>query len=140
MAGTANYAGIVKWAQLDLQRIQHRDYVGHLSIYNRAEILKIIALLFGRNDVFIKQFRFLLTLDTFVNTSVLKDSNFRLPQNNSIEPCYQNSATKNLKHEFLQEILLIMVLGLTTFYALQRLSQELIGIKLGKAVEGLGTI
>ena len=32
MAGTANYAGIVKWAQLDLQRIQHRDYVGHLSI------------------------------------------------------------------------------------------------------------
>ena len=33
MAGTTNYAGIVKWAQLDLQRIQHRDYVGHLSIY-----------------------------------------------------------------------------------------------------------
>ena len=33
MAGTANYAGIVKWAQLDLQRIQHRDYVGHLSIF-----------------------------------------------------------------------------------------------------------
>ena len=32
MAGTTNYAGIVKWAQLDLQRIQHHDYVGHLSI------------------------------------------------------------------------------------------------------------
>ena len=32
MAGTANYAGIVKWAQLDLQRIQHHDYVGHLTI------------------------------------------------------------------------------------------------------------
>ena len=30
--GSANYAGIAKWAQLDLQRIQHRDYVGHLFI------------------------------------------------------------------------------------------------------------
>jgi hypothetical protein len=30
-AGTANYAGISEWAQLDLQSIQHRDYFGHLS-------------------------------------------------------------------------------------------------------------
>ena len=40
MAGTANYAGIVKWAQLDLQRIQHRDYVGHLSISKCLEITR----------------------------------------------------------------------------------------------------
>ena len=38
MAGTANYAGIVKWAQLDLQRIQHRDYVGHLSIWRMLRV------------------------------------------------------------------------------------------------------
>ena len=37
MAGTTNYAGTVKWAQLDLQRIQHRDYVGHLSIFYSQE-------------------------------------------------------------------------------------------------------
>ena len=30
-------------------------------IYHRAEILTIISLVFGRNDVFIKSFRFLLT-------------------------------------------------------------------------------
>ena len=30
----------------------------------RAEILKLIALLFGRNDVFMKSFRFLLTFRT----------------------------------------------------------------------------
>ena len=35
--GSANYAGIAKWAQLDLQRIQHRDYVGHLSIFQMFE-------------------------------------------------------------------------------------------------------
>ena len=38
MVGTANYAGIVKWAQLDLQRIQHRDFVGHLSIFTFTKI------------------------------------------------------------------------------------------------------
>ena len=31
--GTADYAGIGEWAQLDLQSIQHRDYFGHLSIF-----------------------------------------------------------------------------------------------------------
>ena len=25
--------GTAKWAQLDLQSIQHRDYFGHLSIF-----------------------------------------------------------------------------------------------------------
>ena len=33
-AETADYAGIGEWAKLDLQSIQHRDYFGHLSIYN----------------------------------------------------------------------------------------------------------
>ena len=35
-AGTADfdYAGTQEWAQLDLQSIQHRDYFGHLSIFN----------------------------------------------------------------------------------------------------------
>ena len=42
MAGTANYAGIVKWAQLDLQRIQHRDYVGHLSISKKKQKTQIL--------------------------------------------------------------------------------------------------
>ena len=37
-----------------------------IRLYNRAEILKIITLVFGRNDVFIKKpFRFLLTFATF---------------------------------------------------------------------------
>ena len=40
MAGTTNYAGIVKWAQLDLQGIQHRDYVGHLSICHLTKYLQ----------------------------------------------------------------------------------------------------
>ena len=31
-AGTADYARIGEWAQLNLQSIQHRDYFGHLSI------------------------------------------------------------------------------------------------------------
>ena len=31
--GTADYAGIGEWVQLDLQSIQHRDYFGHLSIF-----------------------------------------------------------------------------------------------------------
>ena len=46
-AGTANYAGIVKWAQLDLQSIQHRDYFGHLSILyikSQPKITQISAL------------------------------------------------------------------------------------------------
>ena len=30
-----NYAGTAEWAQLDLQSIQHRDYFGHLSIYQK---------------------------------------------------------------------------------------------------------
>ena len=38
-AGTADYAGIGEWAQLDLQSIQHRDYFGHLSILVFPEIL-----------------------------------------------------------------------------------------------------
>ena len=33
-AGTADYVGTCEWVQLDLQSIQHRDYFGHLSIYN----------------------------------------------------------------------------------------------------------
>ena len=32
-AEIADYARISEWAKLDLQSIQHRDYFGHLSIF-----------------------------------------------------------------------------------------------------------
>ena len=41
------------------------------TIINRAEILTIITLLFGPNDVFIKSFRFLLTFRTRPRTKKL---------------------------------------------------------------------
>ena len=36
--------GTAKWAQLDLQSIQDRDYFGHLSIFNYvSRFLKIVS-------------------------------------------------------------------------------------------------
>ena len=39
----------------------------YLVLYDRAEILKIISLEFGRNDVFIKSFWFLLTFQAHIS-------------------------------------------------------------------------
>ena len=42
-AEIADNAGISEWAKLDLQSIQHRDYFGHLSIFNKYKFHVINA-------------------------------------------------------------------------------------------------
>ena len=63
----------LKWFYEDIvspnnQRNYFKDFC---LISARAEIFKIIALLFGRNDVFIKSFRFLLTFSVKSNDAYL---------------------------------------------------------------------
>ena len=48
-----NYAGTAKWAQLDLQSIQHRDYFGHLSIFRVNVKINYFSFSFGKNLLWI---------------------------------------------------------------------------------------
>ena len=52
----ANYAGTTKWAQLDLQSIQHRDYVGHLSILHTNNAFLVISDLMASFRIFFRSF------------------------------------------------------------------------------------
>ena len=72
MAGTANYAGIVKWAQLDLQSIQHHDYFGHLSIFGQLLFpLEKCCLNISLNELKLSRFHEILNQTVAENISFI---------------------------------------------------------------------